>query len=407
MSPKLTILVPTFNRRPLLERCLRTLLDQDPDAVVRVFDSGSSDDTVSFLAGLDHPRLEIPTAAGTAGDPPRDLFGNWSRAVASVTTPYFAIVADDDFWHDGYARAAIDALDQNPGAGMAFTDVELVDINDDRLGVRSTTLPIGPFSGTEYLERIVNGENIIIDSSAAVIRTEVLAEVGGLDAPHMNHDIIFNYQFRIAAEHDLVRVPGVQVAIRRHNDQSHQETAGALAAVGMAAERMEAASLLLTSPKAADPDYRAWLAERVTFIGRLRSQYTTVVAPGLNDPAELLLDRAASDILSATGDHETIAVAGDDLLSHAGLLSARAVRPFPEVDGHYGGVPADDASAIAEVQRCVADGVAWLAVAWPSFWWLDYYHGLRSHLGGVDNPVANSRVLLYRIGADRRKAGDG
>jgi hypothetical protein len=54
--------------------------------------------------------------------------------------------------------------------------------------------------------------------------------------------------------------------------------------------------------------------------------------------------------------------------------------PFPERDGHYAGPPADDATAIEEVERLRRGGAMFLGVAWPSFWWLDFYVGLAHHL---------------------------
>lgn len=57
-----------------------------------------------------------------------------------------------------------------------------------------------------------------------------------------------------------------------------------------------------------------------------------------------------------------------------------ALRPFPEVGGHFGGFPADDAAALAELDRAVAGGVDHVAIGWPAWWWLDHLPGLRERL---------------------------
>ena len=48
-------------------------------------------------------------------------------------------------------------------------------------------------------------------------------------------------------------------------------------------------------------------------------------------------------------------------------------RHFPEHDGMYWGLPANDADALAELDRAIAAGATRLVVAWSAFWWLDYY----------------------------------
>ena len=47
--------------------------------------------------------------------------------------------------------------------------------------------------------------------------------------------------------------------------------------------------------------------------------------------------------------------------------------PFVEKDGQCWGAPADDAAAIAELDRQKRSGAAFLVVAWPAFWYLDHY----------------------------------
>ena len=48
-------------------------------------------------------------------------------------------------------------------------------------------------------------------------------------------------------------------------------------------------------------------------------------------------------------------------------------RHFPEHDGMYWGLPANDADALAELDRAIAAGASRLVVAWSAVWWLDYY----------------------------------
>ncbi|MDP3175513.1 MAG: glycosyltransferase family A protein [Phenylobacterium sp.] len=77
------------------------------------------------------------------------------------------------------------------------------------------------------------------------------------------------------------------------------------------------------------------------------------------------------------------------------LFEGRRAAPFLERDGLYFGLPADDVQAIGELERHRAAGAAHLVVASHSFWWLDHYQGLRSHL--ERNAACVWEGLLVRI----------
>jgi hypothetical protein len=58
----------------------------------------------------------------------------------------------------------------------------------------------------------------------------------------------------------------------------------------------------------------------------------------------------------------------------------RRVIPFPERGGVWWGAPADDAEAIAELERQRRLGAAYLAVIWVARWWLEHYASFAAHL---------------------------
>jgi glycosyltransferase involved in cell wall biosynthesis len=61
-------------------------------------------------------------------------------------------------------------------------------------------------------------------------------------------------------------------------------------------------------------------------------------------------------------------------------LPGYTVWPFLEQHGHYGGPPPDDLTAIRELERMRQAGAQFIAFAWMSNWWLDYYTGFACHL---------------------------
>lgn len=54
--------------------------------------------------------------------------------------------------------------------------------------------------------------------------------------------------------------------------------------------------------------------------------------------------------------------------------------PFLERNGWYWGPPADDETAISELERLRGHGATFVVIAFPAFWWLDYYQGFHRYL---------------------------
>jgi len=75
------------------------------------------------------------------------------------------------------------------------------------------------------------------------------------------------------------------------------------------------------------------------------------------------------------------------------LPHCRAI-PFLERDGAYWGPPADDATAIGELERLRAAGARLIVFAWPCFWWLEHYAAFALHLRANFKIVREDSLLV-------------
>jgi glycosyltransferase involved in cell wall biosynthesis len=76
----------------------------------------------------------------------------------------------------------------------------------------------------------------------------------------------------------------------------------------------------------------------------------------------------------------------------------RRATPFPDRDGQYCGPPADDTSAIEELERQRLSGTEFLVFAWPAFWWLDHYAGFGRYLRENSRHVLESdRLIVFDL----------
>jgi hypothetical protein len=72
--------------------------------------------------------------------------------------------------------------------------------------------------------------------------------------------------------------------------------------------------------------------------------------------------------------------------------------PFLERNGQYWGNPADDETAIRELERLRREGASFIAFAWPAFWWLDYYSGFHDYLRSQFPCVLqNERLVVFDL----------
>jgi hypothetical protein len=76
------------------------------------------------------------------------------------------------------------------------------------------------------------------------------------------------------------------------------------------------------------------------------------------------------------------------------LLDGRRTLPFLERDGQYWGPPPDDDTAIRELERLRRAGAAFIALAWPTFWWLDHYTEFHRHLRTCFKCVRDNDCLV-------------
>ena len=76
------------------------------------------------------------------------------------------------------------------------------------------------------------------------------------------------------------------------------------------------------------------------------------------------------------------------------LAEGRRALRFLEGEETSWGPPATDEAALAELERLRGLGARHVAFAWPAFWWLDHYLGLRRHLRSSFRRVLESPRLV-------------
>jgi len=123
--------------------------------------------------------------------------------------------------------------------------------------------------------------------------------------------------------------------------------------------------------------------------------------------------RSVEEIQEIIPPEDTFILADEDNWGTHGSVAGHRALPFPELDGYYGGHPPDDETALREFERLRQLGASFIVFAWPAFWWLDHYAGLRQHLRGAFPCVReNDRLIAFdlrtegRVGGEKRGSND-
>jgi hypothetical protein len=134
-----------------------------------------------------------------------------------------------------------------------------------------------------------------------------------------------------------------------------------------------------------------------------KRQYNTKKLAGFATQKEAIkwtkrLFLAKRDIESMIPSGDIFILVDQEKVKQDLVTSERHVIPFLERDGQYWGPPSDGLTGICELERLRRAGARFIVFVWPSFWWLDFYSELRSHLLSRFRCVLrNDRVIVFDL----------
>lgn len=115
--PKVSIIVPTYNRANLIIETIKSVQNQTyPDWEIIIVDDGSDDDTEERLSQLKDERIQF-YKAGRIG-----INGKIKNiGIKKSTGEFIAFIDSDDLWHPEKLEKQIDSLQKYPEAGFSMT----------------------------------------------------------------------------------------------------------------------------------------------------------------------------------------------------------------------------------------------------------------------------------------------
>jgi len=125
MRPEVTILLPTFNRRTLLERAVKSVLQQShSNWRLLVLDNCSTDGTRDFLKAIAQKDRRIIYVRHKQNI---GMMPNYAYGFSKIKTPFFSMLSDDDFLLPNFLELAISNLKGHKDAAFFSGDTIVVD----------------------------------------------------------------------------------------------------------------------------------------------------------------------------------------------------------------------------------------------------------------------------------------
>lgn len=204
LTPRVTVLVPVFNRPDYVREALESVLPQEcPGGFeVLVVDDGSTDETPEVVRSFGDPvRVIRQDNAGPA------VARN--RGFREARGEYVALLDSDDVWLPGKLAAQVQLLDAHPDAVFLHSDVEefFEDDPDRRWKNRPTVL-----DGRVHRELLRRNH---VHTMTVLLRREAVERVGGFD-PEYPPCEDWDLWLRLTADAPVVGDPEPRVRVRIH-----------------------------------------------------------------------------------------------------------------------------------------------------------------------------------------------
>lgn len=166
-SPRISVIVPSFNSGAFLRVAVTSALDQDPPPhEVLVQDGGSTDDTLDILRSFGERVAWVSAPDCGQSDA-------LNRALARATGDVVLWLNADDLLLPGAIASASIAFTSDPSLEFAYGDFDMID---------SAGTLMRRYKSSEYSWMRVYSHGCYIFSGSLFVRRQVLADIGGFDA---------------------------------------------------------------------------------------------------------------------------------------------------------------------------------------------------------------------------------
>ncbi|MBD1918049.1 MULTISPECIES: glycosyltransferase [Cyanophyceae] len=424
-GPQISIGLPVYNGDNFLGQALDSILAQTfADFELIISDNASTDktETICRTYSAKDPRIHYIRNQENLG-----ASANFNQAFALSSGKYFKWIAHDDLHNPKFLEKCFQVLDQDPSVVLVYSKATTIDPNGKTIrkdwgcgAGLSSMLPHQRFrEGLLPLKQPIPLPIFGVIRASALRNTHLMAGYPDCDCALLAELSLYGRFYEVAEplflqrEHELRAGPRLSsnpyqaVAFWDSKKSGHvglphwvllvRHWAGvSRAPLGWRERLLCYKELLIWMKRNRQLLFRdlVVVTERAPVIGlgiALAHQKYVEVSWN-NNLACLVRD---INLFTQNGD---LIICVDEACFGTDFIQDRRILPFLERDGQYYGPPADDDTAIEELERMRQSGASFIVFGWPALWWLDYYYEFHNYLYSKFSCIdKNSRSVIFAL----------
>lgn len=169
---KVSVIIPTYNRANLIEKSVRSVLNQTYKNIeLIIVDDGSSDNTEEIIKSINDTRIIYHKQENGGQSKARN------NGVLLSTADYIAFHDSDDVWRENKLERQMSYIKENPQYGMVYCSFLKHMPHDEAITIPNSNL-IGETEGDMFLTLLVNNK---ISTQTMLLKKDLFLESGGFD----------------------------------------------------------------------------------------------------------------------------------------------------------------------------------------------------------------------------------
>jgi len=209
----ISVAIPTYNRRPMVEQAVLAAAAQSraPGEIV-VSDDASTDGTADAIERLEiaGPRLRLVRQSRNSGG-----VGNWNAAVEATTGDLIALCSDDDRFLPGHLEASAAYLEAHPEIGLVHSGfIDAIEITGGQQREARRLRPASVLTLQGLFPYLIRYYDWAFHPSTMVMRRTVWEQAGPFDASYQFADS--EWFLRVVEKFPVASLARHGVLNRRH-----------------------------------------------------------------------------------------------------------------------------------------------------------------------------------------------
>lgn len=228
--PKVSVIIPSYNHAQFIARAVDSVLSQaEADFELIIVDDGSTDASLSVLAGYTDPRMQVIKQSNQGA--PVAI----NRGLRAASGQFIAILNSDDEYYPDRLKKLIAVLESDREIGLVGSYIEVIDPHNKTLGIKHGYMDLEPWLLEEPKRSFRNGqdlhealltENYLATTSNYVFRQEWVESLEGFRNLRYTHD--WDFGLRLARLGKLFLLPEPLLRYRIHSRNTIRENQAAM-----------------------------------------------------------------------------------------------------------------------------------------------------------------------------------